>query len=84
MHVKDAELSEDSRECDDAQESALPQRARRSVYRGTVEEDKELMRIFESTYGRITRKSYKERTVNEAKDQDKARERASARLKKPK
>ena len=42
------------------------------------------MRIFESTYGRITRRSYKERTVNEAKDQDKARERASARLKKPK
>ena len=37
--------------------------AKKLDYRGTVEEDKELMRIFESTYGKI-----KKRTVNEKRE----------------
>ena len=40
-------------------------------YRGTVEEDKELMRIFESTYGKIKERRVAERVVNSAKDQEK-------------
>ena len=35
-------------------------------YRGTVEEDKELERIFEATYGKIKRRSVPERVVNSA------------------
>ncbi len=35
-------------------------------YRGTLEEDKELMRIFESTYGKVKRRSAPERVENKA------------------
>ena len=35
-------------------------------YRGTVEEDKELMRIFESTYGKIKKRTVAERVENSA------------------
>ena len=35
-------------------------------YRGTVEEDKELMRIFESTYGKIKKRTVSERVENSA------------------
>ncbi|MBO7196447.1 MAG: TetM/TetW/TetO/TetS family tetracycline resistance ribosomal protection protein [Clostridia bacterium] len=35
-------------------------------YRGTVEEDKELMRIFESTYGKIKKRTVSERRENSA------------------
>ncbi len=40
--------------------------AKKLDYRGTVEEDKELMRIFESTYGKIKRKKAPERVENKA------------------
>ena len=44
---------------------AVPQRAKsKMVYHGTVEEDKELLRIFESTYGKIRRRSVPEKVVN--------------------
>ena len=45
--------------------------ARKLDYRGTVEEDKELMRIFESTYGKIKPRRLAERTENAAPEQQK-------------
>lgn len=44
----------------------IPRVARKLDYRGTVEEDKELMRIFESTYGKIKPKKAPERVENAA------------------
>ncbi len=41
-------------------------RAGKLDYRGTVEEDKELMRIFESTYGKIKPRQVSERVENSA------------------
>ena len=41
-------------------------RANKIDYRGTVEEDKELMRIFESTYGKIKPRHAAERVENKA------------------
>ena len=38
----------------------------RSSYRGTAEEDRELMRIFESTYGKIKPRTLAEKTENSA------------------
>ena len=40
--------------------------AKKLDYRGTVEEDKELMRIFESTYGKIKKRTVNERVENSA------------------
>jgi predicted RNA-binding protein with PIN domain len=58
MHLKDGDdLPEDARD------DYIPPRARATVYRGTAEEDKELMRIFEATYGKV-----KPRTVSEKKE----------------
>lgn len=45
----------------------VPERARAVRYTGTAEEDKELMRIFEATYGKPKPRSVPERVVNEAK-----------------
>jgi len=41
-------------------------KAQRVVYRGTAEEDRELMRIFESTYGKIKERRVAEKTENSA------------------
>ena len=41
-------------------------RSKASSYKGTAEEDKELMKIFESTYGKITRRSVPEKRENSA------------------
>ncbi len=41
-------------------------RSQHKDYATSREEDKELMRIFEATYGKIKRKSYSEKKVNEA------------------
>lgn len=41
---------------------------KRKSYQGSVEEDKELERIFEATYGKIRRKSYSERVENKASE----------------
>ena len=47
----------------------IPVRARAIKYNGTVEEDKELMRIFEATYGKIKPRSVAERKENKAPEQ---------------
>lgn len=47
-------------------ESDIPLRARAVTYRGTPDEDKELMRIFEATYGKVKRRHAPEKTVIEA------------------
>ena len=49
-----------------AEQTEAPKIAKKLDYHGTVEEDKELMRIFESTYGRIKRRSAPERQENAA------------------
>ncbi|MBQ7389760.1 MAG: TetM/TetW/TetO/TetS family tetracycline resistance ribosomal protection protein [Clostridia bacterium] len=48
--------------------SEVPVRARAIKYSGTVEEDKELMRIFEATYGKIKPRKAAERKENKAPD----------------
>ncbi len=47
----------------------VPVRARAIKYGGTVEEDKELMRIFEATYGKIKPRKVVERQENKAPEQ---------------
>ena len=46
-------------------------KAQRVTYRGTAEDDKELMRIFESTYGKIKERRVGEKTENSAKSEPK-------------
>ena len=48
------------------EQSDIPARARAVRYGGTVEEDKELMRIFEATYGKIKPRKVAERQENKA------------------
>ncbi|MBQ1244517.1 MAG: TetM/TetW/TetO/TetS family tetracycline resistance ribosomal protection protein, partial [Clostridia bacterium] len=62
MHVRREDCSEDAI----IAEKAVRQRVER--YTGTVEEDKELMRIFESTYGKIKPRRFNEKTENAAKE----------------
>ena len=45
-------------------------RAKKVDYRGTVEEDRELMRIFESTYGKIKPRTVSEKKENAADNRD--------------
>ena len=62
MHLRqDIENSTDST---DVQE--IPNRARSVKYSGTIEEDKELMRIFEATYGKIAPRRVAEKMENKA------------------
>ena len=49
-----------------AEEQKAPAAIPRIDYRGTLEEDKELMRIFEATYGKVVRRRAPEKRVNEA------------------
>lgn len=69
MHVRmdggDDDVKDDS--------SDVPVRARAVRYGGTVEEDKELMRIFEATYGKIKQRKAAERKENAAPDESKKR-----------
>ena len=62
MHIK-TDVS-DEEETDSS--SDIPVRARAIKYTGTVEEDKELMRIFEATYGKIKPRRVAERKENKA------------------
>ena len=48
------------------EEATVPLRAQSIKYNGTAEEDKELMRIFEATYGKIAPRKAPERIVNKA------------------
>ena len=52
-----------SRAVSESGELAVPKRAE---YKGTADEDKELMRIFEATYGKIKPRRVSERTENSA------------------
>lgn len=67
MHVKVSDDEDDVTDgvCD------VPIRARAIKYGGTVEEDKELMRIFEATYGKIKPKKVAERKENKAPEAQK-------------
>ena len=59
MHVRQSEDAEYSPD-----EPSVPIRARAVKYHGTVEEDKELMRIFEATYGKIApRRIYEKKEI---------------------
>ena len=62
MHIKTDVADED--EGDESLD--IPVRARAIKYTGTVEEDKELMRIFEATYGKIKPRRVAERKENKA------------------
>ena len=62
MHVRPGGESEETVE----EDNPIPVRARAIKYHGTVEEDKELMRIFEATYGKVAPRKVSERTVNKA------------------
>ena len=67
MHTENPEADE---LCDNDEASvAVPERAKAYKYTGSAEEDKELMRIFESTYGKIKTKSAPEKKENAAKAQ---------------
>ena len=67
MHVKVSDNEDDVTDgvCD------VPIRARAIKYGGTVEEDKELMRIFEATYGKIKPRKVAERKENKAPEAQK-------------
>lgn len=56
-----------SREDSSDRKEKIPERARAVRYSGTAEEDRELMRIFEATYGKPKPRRAPERVVNEAK-----------------
>ena len=58
---------EEAAENESSAPEAVPERARAVKYTGTAEEDKELMRIFEATYGKPKPRTVPERVVNEAK-----------------
>lgn len=66
--LMDLEL-EGSAEGAEAPVEELPARARGYVYRGTAEEDTELMRIFEATYGRVKKRTATERHENAAENE---------------
>lgn len=69
MHLRmDGGESEESDSTSD-----VPVRARAVRYGGTVEEDKELMRIFEATYGKIRQRRAAERKENAAPEEAKKR-----------
>ena len=68
MHTENPEEVRPVREEDTDSENEL-RRTSPSSYKGTVEEDKELMRIFESTYGKIKRRTAPEKKENAAKEE---------------
>ena len=61
MHITPTGISREV-----AEQTASVRVAKKIDYRGTVEEDKELMRIFESTYGKIKPRTVSERRENAA------------------
>ena len=64
MHIRCDGGAPRPRELDDA--ISAPVKRAKLDYRGTVEEDKELMRIFEATYGKIKPRKASERVENSA------------------
>ena len=65
MHIRMDGAEDETTDTNDE----IPVRARAIKYSGTVEEDKELMRIFEATYGKIKPRKVSERKENKAHDQ---------------
>ena len=65
MHIHMDDSSNDVTD----ESSDIPVRARAIKYTGTVEEDKELMRIFEATYGKIKPRKTAERKENKAPEE---------------
>ena len=61
MHITPTGISREI-----AEQTETVRVAKKLDYRGTVEEDKELMRIFESTYGKIKKRTVSERVENSA------------------
>ena len=61
MHINDFGAPKETTE-----EVTVVRAVKKVDYRGTVEEDKELMRIFESTYGKIKPRRVSEKTENAA------------------
>ena len=70
MHVRPEGQDEEEGDSDIPE---VPMRAKARVYGGTAEEDKELMRIFEATYGKIKPRKVAERVENKAKEEPKRR-----------
>lgn len=66
MHINDFGAPKET-----AEETVTVKVAKKVDYRGTVEEDKELMRIFESTYGKVKPRRVSEKTENAAPSQEK-------------
>ena len=72
MHVRpDGTTSDNNR--DGKEISSIPERARAKTYGGTLEEDKELMRIFEATYGKVKPRKVAEKVENKARSEEKPR-----------
>ncbi len=67
MHIR---LYNQTESEDEDAESKAPT-DKRPQRTSAIDEDKELMRIFEATYGKITPRRVKEKQVNEARPQDK-------------
>ena len=65
MHIRMDAQEDEATDTNDE----IPVRARAIKYGGTVEEDKELMRIFEATYGKIKPRKVSERKENKAPEQ---------------
>lgn len=63
MHIDIRRLTKEDSE---GEENYIPERARSVRYSGTADEDRELERIFEATYGKPKRKSYSEKKENNA------------------
>lgn len=79
MHTENHEESSLSSDDGDT-EYIIPERAKAQRYTGSAEEDKELMRIFESTYGKIKRRSAPEKRENAApKESREKRKKATVR-----
>ena len=53
-------------DAEEVEEGQIPLRARQIRYGGTLEEDKELMRIFEATYGKVKPRKAPEKKENSA------------------
>lgn len=66
MHAVPDVMKPRTAHTDEAQENGAPATVAKFDYRGTIEQDKELMRIFERTYGKPKPRKISEKTVNEA------------------
>ncbi len=68
MHLRPGAEEDEPQEAE-----SIPERARAVRYGGSAEEDKELMRIFEATYGKIRQRKAPERVENKAPERTRSR-----------